>query len=83
AFLTAIGVTVGIVFAFVLSFLQQNFDIISLPGKIYFVTKVPISIELNNYLLVTVVTVVISIAASLLPAFIASRIKPISAIRFE
>ena len=82
-FLTAIGVTVGIVFAFVLSFLQQNFYIISLPGKIYFVTKVPISIELNNYLLVTVVTVVISIAASLLPAFIASRIKPISAIRFE
>ena len=82
-FLTAIGVTVGIVFAFVLSYIQQNFDIISLPGKIYFVTKVPISIELNNYLLVTVVTVVISIAASLLPAFIASRIKPISAIRFE
>ncbi|MFA5804964.1 MAG: ABC transporter permease [Melioribacteraceae bacterium] len=83
AFLTAIGVTVGIVFAFVLSYLQQNFDIISLPGKIYFITKVPISIELNNYLLVTVVTVVISIAASLLPAYIASRIKPISAIRFE
>ncbi len=83
AFLTVIGVIVGIVLAFVLSYLQQNFDIISLPGKIYFVTKVPISIELNNYLLVTIVTVVISITASLLPAFIASRIKPISAIRFE
>lgn len=83
AFLTAIGAVVGIVLAFALSYLQQNFDIISLPGKIYFVTKVPISIELNNYLLVTAVTVVISITASLLPAFIASRIKPISAIRFE
>ncbi len=83
AFLTAIGVTVGIVIAFVLSFLQQNFDIISLPGKVYFITKVPISIELNNYLIVTAVTVVISLAASFLPAFIASRIKPISAIRFE
>jgi len=83
AFLTAIGIIVGIIIAFVLSILQQDFDIISLPGKIYFVTKVPISIELNNYLLVTAVTVVISLAASLLPAFIASRIKPISAIRFE
>ena len=74
---------VGIVLAFVLSILQQDFDIISLPGKVYFITKVPISIELNNYLLVTAVTVVISLAASFLPAFIASRIKPISAIRFE
>jgi len=83
AFLTAIGVMVGIVLAFVLSILQQDFDIISLPGKVYFITKVPISIELNNYLLVTAVTVVISLAASFLPAFIASRIKPISAIRFE
>ena len=82
-FLTAIGVMVGIILAFVLSILQQDFDIISLPGKVYFITKVPISIELNNYLLVTAVTVVISLAASLLPAFIASRIKPISAIRFE
>jgi len=82
-FLTVIGIAVGILLAFVLSYLQQNFDIISLPSKIYFVTKVPISIELNNYLLVTIVTAVISITASLLPAFIASRIKPISAIRFE
>ncbi len=83
AFLTTVGVIVGIVLAFVLSILQQNYDIISLPGKVYFITKVPISIELNNYLLVTAVTVIISLAASLLPAFIASRIKPISAIRFE
>lgn len=83
AFLTAIGVIFGILIAFILSILQQEFDIISLPGKVYFITKVPISIELNNYLLVTAVTVVISLAASLLPAWIASKIKPISAIRFE
>jgi len=83
AFLTIIGVIVGIVIAFILSTLQQNYDIISLPGKVYFVSKVPISIELKNYMFVTVVTVVISIAASFLPAFIASRIRPITAIRFE
>ncbi len=81
--LTFVGVLIGNLIALVLSFLQQKFDIISLPDKIYFVTRVPISIELKNYLLVTAITVGVSLLASMLPAFIASRIKPISAIRFE
>lgn len=82
-FLTFLGVLFGNLLAFVLSLLQQQFDIISLPDKIYFVTRVPISIELKNYLMVTVITVAVSLFASMLPALIASRIKPISAIRFE
>ena len=82
-FLTFLGAIAGNLLALVLSFLQQRFDIISLPDKIYFVTHVPIFIELKNYLMVTAITVLVSLFASMLPAFIASRIKPISAIRFE
>ncbi|MEW6701470.1 MAG: FtsX-like permease family protein, partial [Bacteroidota bacterium] len=82
-YLIAIGIAAGNILALAISLVQQQFDIISLPAKIYFVNKVPIAIELKNYLLVTVVTVVISLAASLLPAVIASKIKPISAIRFD
>ena len=82
-FITAIGVATGNILALVISFLQDKFDIISLPGKVYFVTKVPIAINVDNYVLVSAVTIAIAIAASLLPAFIASKIKPISAIRFD
>ena len=82
-FLTFLGVLFGNLLALVLSLLQQQFDVISLPDKIYFVTRVPISIEIKNYLLVTAITVAVSLLASMLPALIASRIKPISAIRFE
>ena len=82
-FLTLLGVLVGNILALVLSLLQQQFDIISLPDKIYFVTRVPISIEFKNYLMVTAITVAVSFFASMLPALIASRIKPIAAIRFE
>jgi lipoprotein-releasing system permease protein len=82
-FLTFLGVLFGNLLALVLSLLQQQFDIISLPDKIYFVTRVPISIEFRNYLMVTAITVVVSLIASMLPALIASRIKPLSAIRFE
>lgn len=82
-YLILIGVLIGNFLALVLTLLQQKFDIISLPDKIYFVTHVPISIELKNYLLVTTVTIAVSLVASMLPAVIASKIKPISAIRFE
>lgn len=82
-FLTFLGAIAGNLLALLLSLLQQKFDIISLPDKIYFVTRVPISIELNNYLIVTAITVTVSLIASMLPALIASRLRPISAIRFE
>jgi lipoprotein-releasing system permease protein len=82
-YLILIGVLIGNLLALVLTLLQQKFDIISLPDKIYFVTHVPISIELKNYLLVTTVTIAVSLVASMLPAVIATKIKPISAIRFE
>lgn len=82
-FITAIGVLLGNLLALILSSLQINFNIITLPGKIYFVSKVPIQISLENYLLVSAVTIIISLTASLLPALIATKIKPISAIKFS
>jgi lipoprotein-releasing system permease protein len=82
-YLISIGIIIGNFLALVLSIIQKEYNIISLPGKIYFINKVPISIELSNYLLVTIVTLIVSLAASLLPAWIASKIKPISAIRFD
>ena len=82
-YITAIGVVGGNILAFALSYLQDKFELISLPSAVYFVTKVPIAINVNNYLLVTLITVSVSILASLLPAWIASRVKPISSIKFD
>jgi lipoprotein-releasing system permease protein len=77
------GLFIGIVISIILSVLQKEFNIISLPEKIYFVTSVPISIDLKNYLIVSFITVVVSLASSFIPALIASKIKPLSAIRFD
>lgn len=82
-FISTLGILIGNLLAYILSMLQIKFDIISLPGKVYFVSKVPMYIDLNNYILVTAITFAVSLAASLIPALIASRIKPISAIRFN
>jgi lipoprotein-releasing system permease protein len=82
-YLSIIGVVTGNLLAYTLSILQDKFNIISLPSNVYFVTSVPVAIELNNYLIVTFVTIIISLLASLIPAVVASKIKPISAIRFD
>jgi lipoprotein-releasing system permease protein len=82
-FITTIGVVIGNFLAFILSYAQQKFDLISLPSAVYFVTKVPIDINSFNYILVTLITITVALIASMLPAWIASRIKPISTIKFD
>lgn len=77
------GLFIGISLSLVLSFLQMQFDLISLPSGVYFVTSVPISIRLENYILVSAVTIIVAFISSLIPAFVASKIKPITAIRFD
>lgn len=82
-YIALIGVILGDILAFVLSLLQLEYNIISLPDTVYFISSVPISIEWEYYLLISVIALVLSLLASLIPSFIASRIRPVSALRFE
>ncbi len=82
-YLGLLGILIGDIIALVLSFLQQQFQIISLPGSIYFLSAVPVSISLDNYLLVSVVGLALTLLAALIPSFIASRLNPLTSIRFN
>jgi len=82
-YIAAVGIIIGNLTALVLSLLQQKYNIITLPDTVYFLSSVPISINIFNYLLVSLLAFVLSFIASTLPSYIAARIKPIAAIRFE
>ena len=82
-YIALIGVILGDILAYVLSLLQLEYNIISLPDTVYFISSVPISIEWEYYLLISAIALVLSLLASLIPSFIASRIRPVSALRFE
>lgn len=77
------GLFWGNLISLVFSLLQKYFNIIQLPSKVYFVTSVPISIELKNYLFVSLITIVVAYLSAIVPAFIASKIKPITALKFD
>lgn len=81
-FLGLLGITIGCLLALILSFLQMKFNLITLPGSIYFISTVPISINIANYLLVAGIGLMLSLLASLIPSYIASRLNIITSIRF-
>ncbi|MEO8167556.1 MAG: ABC transporter permease [bacterium] len=77
-----IGVLAGNVFAFTVCFLEMRFHFLSLPSDIYFMTSVPILLRPEFFVVVSAVSIGLCFICSLIPAWLASRIDPIRAIRF-
>lgn len=77
-----IGLGFGLFFSLSFSLLQMHFGIIQLDSKVYFFSKLPITISVQNYLLVCVFTLVLTFVTSLIPSIIASKINPVKALRF-
>lgn len=81
-YLGLIGIILGNILAFTLSYIQLNYKVVSLPASIYFINVVPIYINPYHYIIVSSVTMVLTLFVAIIPSKIASKIKPISAIRF-
>lgn len=81
--LSIAGILLGNLLAFVLCKLQQVYKIISLPDTVYFISSVPISINWIHYLIVSFVALILGVIASYIPSYIASKVKPVAALKFE
>lgn len=77
------GIILGDLLATILIQIQLNFNVITLPSSVYFMSNVPILITFNIYLIVSIITLSLCIVASILPSFIASRIRPTESLRFS
>jgi lipoprotein-releasing system permease protein len=80
--ISMIGVLVGNLFAFVVSLLQSNYDIMKLKSDVYFMSSVPIDIRWEHYAIVSAIAIAIALCSTLIPARIASRILPLKALKF-
>lgn len=79
----AIGTGLGTTLALTLALLQQQFGLISLPAEAYYMTTAPIGLNPFDFILVAVVTILLCGAAAYIPARVAARVEPVTAIRFE
>ncbi len=78
-----LGTFLGNLLAFSLLQYQQDFEFLSLPSDIYFMTSVPVLMRWEYFLVVSAITVALSMLSALIPARLASRLDPVTAIRFS
>lgn len=80
--IATLGICLGIALACLLCWIIATFNIVELPGDIYYLTKVPVRIEWSDILAVVGGSYFICFFAGLYPAAKASRVNPTDAIRY-
>jgi lipoprotein-releasing system permease protein len=79
-----LGSTVGTALGLGLCYIQQRWALIPLPGDIYFINKLPVSIQwFPDVILIYVSANILCFLATLYPAWLASKVLPAESIRIE
>ena len=81
-FIATAGVVLGLILAFVLCFIIANTNIVQLPADIYYLTKVPVSLQVLDILSVVIGSYAVCFISALYPAYKASKINPVDAVRY-
>ena len=76
-----VGTLIGIPLGLGVCFLLQNFY--TLPGDVYYISHLPVKIQLQDILVVSLSAVMISFVATLYPSWQAARLNPSEALRYE
>lgn len=84
---TILGCTAGILVALRLEkisgFVEDLFGFKILPGDVYYLSQLPSRIDYGDVFIIVVVTMILSFLATLYPAWRASRLDPVEALRYE
>ncbi len=84
---TLLGCAAGILVALRLEkislFVEDLFGFKILPGDVYYLSQLPSRIDYGDVFLIVVVAMILSFLATLYPAWRASRLDPVEALRYE
>jgi len=78
-----IGTIIGLIIGYGFCWAQQTFRLISIPPDVYFISAVPIDMRLLDFILITLLSLLLCLLASLYPARRAASLVPVEAIRYE
>ncbi|RCK72207.1 MAG: Lipoprotein releasing system transmembrane protein LolC [Ignavibacteriae bacterium] len=77
-----IGTILGNLIAFILCEAQIRFQFFSLPSDIYFMSTVPILLKYENFILVSLLVVILAFISSLIPSRAAAKLDTVNILRF-
>jgi lipoprotein-releasing system permease protein len=78
-----VGTTLGCLGGYGLASLLDRYKFVSLPADVYWIDKLPVKMESGDFVLVCAASILISMLAAVYPAFKASKLYPVEAIRYE
>lgn len=78
-----VGTLLGAALALGFTLLQMHFKLLHLDADIYFIDAVPVALTPWHYVLVVAVSLLLCILSTIVPAFVASRLRPVEALRFR
>jgi len=77
-----IGSGLGSFLGFMICWLQQRYQLLSLPPDVYIISAVPVVLDKNDFLFVSAVAIILCYFAALYPAKHASKLDPIEIMRY-
>jgi len=81
-FIAIAGIIIGNLLGYGLCLLQLKYDIIKIPD-IYYMSHVPLLINWDIGLTVTAIAIILSLFVTVIPSYLASRLNPITSLRFK
>lgn len=81
-FIGIVGTILGNILGFIICWIQLKYRIFSLPSGIYYMDTVPIFMQWDKFLLVSLISFILCFMATLIPSYVASKLNPINSIRF-
>jgi lipoprotein-releasing system permease protein len=78
-----LGTIGGTVLAFAVCWAQQTFGFVTLPPDVYIIDQLPVQMKLFDFAIVATIAMTLCLLAATYPAYKASRLSPVDAIRYE
>ena len=82
-FLIGRGMLIGNVVGLGICFAQSQFGIIPLNPEVYYLSQVPIELNVWHWLILNIATLFVCLISLILPSIVITRINPVKAIKFD
>ena len=77
------GLVIGNIVGIGLCLLQLQFGFLKLPEESYYVSEVPIKLNLYSIIILNIGTLIVCFLMLILPSYVITKISPVKAIRFD